>query len=247
MIAWLPLRTRVHPLVRYLSWIYLVPRREWLKRKLGHTRIERIRNLDFVVPAGVFGPVTFRTGVYFSEFIADSDWCDPRRFRPQPAHALDSTTGTGAQALMLAQRGFQVTAVDVNPEAVRAARSNVLLNGLETRVEVLEGDLFGPVDGRKFDLVVCSPPLFRGEPRSGFDLAWKSPDFLERFAAGVVGVLSERGFAMVLFTTDGDQEAFLGALEKNALGASVLARKHFGNEIITIYRVEPAGASRNRE
>lgn len=242
----LPLRTRVHPLVRYLCWIYLVPRREWLKRTLGHTRIERIRNLEFVVPAGVFGPVTFRTGRYFSQFIADSDWCDPGRFGPRPAHALDSTTGTGAQALMLAQRGFQVTAVDVHPEAVRAARSNVWLNGLETRVEVLEGDLFGPVNGRKFDLVVCSPPLFRGDPRSGFDLAWKSPDFLERFAGGLAGVLSERGLALVLFTTDGDQEGFLGALENNALEASVVARKHFGNEIITIYRVTPA-ASRNRE
>jgi len=235
----IPLRAGVHPIVRFLSLFYLVPRREWLKRKLGRTRIERIRNLELIVPAGVFGPVTFRTGAYFSEFIADSESCDPERFGPGPTRALDSTTGTGAQALMLAARGFEVTAVDRNPEAVRAARSNAWLNGLETSVEVLEGDLFEPVAGRKFDLVVCSPPLFRGEPRNGFEMSWKSPDFIERFAGGVAGVLSDRGRALVLFTTDGDQEGFLRALENNQLDASACARKHFGNEIITIYGVTP--------
>lgn len=234
----LPLRERVHPVVRWLSCVYLVPRREWLKRRLDRTVFERIRDLDLVVPRGVFNPVLFRTGRYFAEFIADSARCDPALFPAAvDSRALDCTTGSGAQALMLARRGFLVTAVDLNPDAVRAARTNAILNGLEDRVHVVEGDLFGPVDGSRFDLVVCAPPLFRGDPSTGFDQSWRSPDFLERFAEGLSSVLAPKGSALALFTTDGDQDGFLGALERHDFDVTVESRKHFGNEVISIYGI----------
>ena len=64
---------------------------------------------------------------------------------------LDLGTGSGIGALFAARAGCLVTAVDINPEAVRCARINALMNRLEERVQVLEGDLFAPVAGRRSD------------------------------------------------------------------------------------------------
>ncbi|MGW2958720.1 HemK2/MTQ2 family protein methyltransferase [Streptomyces sp. NPDC001220] len=72
------------------------------------------------------------------------------------AAVLDVGTGAGALALAAARRGARVTAVDRAYRAVLATRLNARLARLP--VEVLHGDLFGPVVGRRFDLVVSNPP-----------------------------------------------------------------------------------------
>ncbi|MFC9645043.1 HemK2/MTQ2 family protein methyltransferase [Streptomyces mirabilis] len=72
------------------------------------------------------------------------------------AAVLDIGTGSGALALAAARRGALVTAVDRTYRAVLATRFNARLARLP--VEVLHGDLFGPVAGRRFDLVVSNPP-----------------------------------------------------------------------------------------
>lgn len=71
--------------------------------------------------------------------------------------ALDLGCGNGVQALLAARHVAEVTGVDVNPRALEFARFNARLNGI-TNVEWLLGDLFAPVAGRRFDLVVSNPP-----------------------------------------------------------------------------------------
>ncbi len=146
-------------------------------------------------------------------------------------------TGSGIGAVFAARRGFRVVGVDLNPEAVRCARINALLNGLEDRIEIREGDLFGPVAGERFDLVLFNPPFFRGQPRGLFDLAWRGVDVLERFAAGLPDCLAPGGQALVLLSTDGDADGMLRALEAAGLTVGIAARRHFGNEIMTIYSI----------
>ena len=50
-----------------------------------------------------------------------------------------------------------MTAVDVNPRALRYAALNARLNGL-ANVETREGSWLEPVADERFDLVVCNPP-----------------------------------------------------------------------------------------
>ena len=71
---------------------------------------------------------------------------------------LDLGCGCGFQATMASRHSERVVALDLNPRAVRLARFNAALNGL-TNLEFVEGDLFGPVEGRLFDLVVSNPPF----------------------------------------------------------------------------------------
>lgn len=72
--------------------------------------------------------------------------------------ALDLGTGSGAIAVTLAceRPGAKVCAVDVSPESLALARANAARHG--ATVEFLEGDWYGPVAGRRFDLVVANPP-----------------------------------------------------------------------------------------
>ena len=73
---------------------------------------------------------------------------------------LDLGTGCGVVAVMAAaQFAEQVTATDLSGRAATFAQFNVWLN--ETpKVEVLTGDLFQPVSGRRFERILSNPPFY---------------------------------------------------------------------------------------
>ena len=214
------------------AWLYL--KRPFLLPRVRKPVLERIDGVPLVSLPDVLNPVVFRSGELLARTVAVSPLAEPT---PASTKALDMGTGTGVGAVFLARRGWQVTAVDVNPEAVRCARINALLNHLEDRIDVRHGDLFGTVEGERFDLILFNPPFFRGEPKALFDLAWRATDVLERFAAGLPGALTDRGRALLLLSTDGDAPGMLRALEANGLRYAPAVRKDYGNEVMTIYEV----------
>ncbi|WP_205327689.1 methyltransferase [Glycomyces sp. YM15] len=80
--------------------------------------------------------------------------------------ALDLGTGCGVQALALVGHAAAVTATDLSERAVAFAALNAVVNGME--IELLQGDLLAPVEGRRFDLVVANPPFVIATPGSGW-------------------------------------------------------------------------------
>ena len=77
----------------------------------------------------------------------------------QPSRSsLDLGTGSGFQAFLAAGHSDRVVATDRNPRAVEIASFNARLNELP-HVDVREGDLFEPVEGETFDLIVSNPPF----------------------------------------------------------------------------------------
>ncbi|UWM49936.1 methyltransferase [Streptomyces carpaticus] len=82
--------------------------------------------------------------------------------------ALDVGTGSGIQALHLAQHARRVVATDVNPRALRMAALTLGLSGA-AEPELREGSLFEPVAREAgFDLIVANPP-FVISPAQGAD------------------------------------------------------------------------------
>ncbi len=73
---------------------------------------------------------------------------------------LEMGTGAGGVILSLAleRPGISATATDISAEALDQARLNAREAELEGRVEFLEGDLFRPLKGRTFDLILMNPP-----------------------------------------------------------------------------------------
>lgn len=76
----------------------------------------------------------------------------------RPASCLDLGCGSGCVAVSIALEvpGCRVTACDISPPAVDRTLLNA--SALGASVEVLMGDLFAPVAGRRFDLIVSNPP-----------------------------------------------------------------------------------------
>jgi ribosomal protein L3 glutamine methyltransferase len=79
--------------------------------------------------------------------------------------ALDLCTGSAclAIALAFAYPDAQIDATDLSATALEVAAINVRQYALRDRVRLHQGDLFAPVAGRRFDLVVANPPYVDAE------------------------------------------------------------------------------------
>jgi release factor glutamine methyltransferase len=147
------------------------------------------------------------------------------------ARVLEPFTGSGALALAAAALGARaVTAVDVSWRAVMAARCNASRNGL--RVRVLHGDLFAPVDGERFDLIIANPPYLPGDaalPRRGPRRAWEGGadgrTLIDRLCAQAPSHLEEGGSLMMVHSSLCGERPTRERLAAVGLRAEVLARE----------------------
>jgi ribosomal protein L3 glutamine methyltransferase len=73
---------------------------------------------------------------------------------------LDLCTGGGSLAILAAHAfpNAEIVAVDLSPEALSLAAENVADYGLQDRITLHRGDLFAPLKGQKFDLILTNPP-----------------------------------------------------------------------------------------
>jgi methylase of polypeptide subunit release factors len=124
---------QVHPRVR------LVPHDDLLiasdRRERGHDQ-----SPDHV--AGVHGP-----SLTLSQLTV----------RRSVETALDVGTGCGVQAILASRHSTHVVATDLNERALNFAAFNAGLNGAGN-IELRAGSFFEPIDGSRFELLVCNPP-----------------------------------------------------------------------------------------
>lgn len=197
------------------------------RRKYERVVLEHVVGLPFVVLPEVFNPKLLRSGEFLVQHLGQIR---------SGSRVLDLGCGSGAAGIVAAKHGAQVVAVDINPAAMRCTRVNALLN--EVAVDVRQGNLFAPVQGERFDVVLFNPPYYRGVPRDGLDHAWRSPDVIERFSLQLPDHLTPGGYALLVLSSDGEQAAFLHALEHNQFSYKACAERDFLNEQMTIYRIQ---------
>ncbi|MFF7970044.1 HemK2/MTQ2 family protein methyltransferase [Streptomyces sp. NPDC007905] len=151
---------------------------------------------------------------------------------PAPgAHVLDVGTGSGALALAAARYGAEVTAVDVSRRAVWTARLNAWLTGLPVRIR--RGNLFGPVRGRTYDLVLANPPYVpapgAGRGPRGRSRAWDAGRdgrlLLDRICRDGPGLLRPGGVLLIVHSALSGPERSLQLLRGAGLKAAVVRRR----------------------
>ncbi len=154
-----------------------------------------------------------------------------RRERSHPdASALDLCTGSGVLAIAAAQVGYApVVAVDVSRAAVATAALNARLNGVH--VDARRGDLFSPVVGRRFDLIVVNPPYVPSPlelPRQGLARAWEGGEdgrvFIDRICDEAAAHLHPGGVLLLVHSGVCGEQASLDALRSGGLDAGVVQR-----------------------
>jgi HemK-related putative methylase len=220
---------------RLVSVVYTVLGR----RRYDDFRLERVRDMRIMVIPGVANPKVLRSGAFFASQI-------DARLIGAATSVLDIGTGSGVCALFAARHARRVVAVDVSAAAVRCTRLNALLNRLEERIDIRHGDLFAPLAGERFELVLFNPPFYLGTPKDERDAAWRSDGIAQRFAAELGGHLEPGGAALLLLSSFGDACAhFEAELLANGFQLDVFARGRFINETLTILRAtrRPAKAS----
>lgn len=116
-----------------------------------------------------------------------------RRGLPAP-RIVDMCCGAGnlACAISLNIPGARVWASDLTDACVQLARRNAARHGLESRVAVLQGDLFDTLSDlqleRRIDMIVCNPPYISESRLKGDRAALLADEPREAFAAGPYGL-----------------------------------------------------------
>jgi ribosomal protein L3 glutamine methyltransferase len=144
-----------------------------------------LRGLPFYVDERVIVPRSFIGELLDSHFGGEADDAggalisDPASVE----NVLDLCTGSGCLAILAARRfpHARIDAVDISKDALEVAAHNVAGYGLEDRVKLHRGDLFKPLGGKRYNLIISNPPYVdaegmaalprecRAEPKLAFD------------------------------------------------------------------------------
>ena len=191
-------------------------------RPLNEEELAQIRPLLRRRAAGE--PVQYITGsapFYESEFLVGPGVLIPRPeterlvelavARYESGDVLDLCTGSGAIILSLAKAIDSEAAFvgsDISPEALAWARKN--RDALELPdVDLLQGDLFEPVVGRRFGMITANPPyvtvaefaelpaeIANHEPKSALEAGADGLDVLRRLADSAPEFLTPGGWLL---------------------------------------------------
>jgi ribosomal protein L3 glutamine methyltransferase len=168
-----------------------------------------MRGLPFYVDERTIVPRSYIGELLESHFGGDGNE-EGGSLIPDPASVesvLDLCTGSGCLAI-LAARNFpnaEIDAVDISKEALAVAARNVADYGLAGRLTLHRGDLFKPLDGKSYDLIISNPPYVdaegmaglprecRAEPKLAFDGGADGLDIVRRILNEARAHLTPRG------------------------------------------------------
>jgi release factor glutamine methyltransferase len=190
-------------------------------------QLEQLRAL--IKRAGAHEPVAYlvgKTEFYSLELEIGPDCLIPRpetellvqhavealRMRTGEQEVLDLCTGSACIAVALAKNHNQshITASDISEPTLKTAQRNVQKHNLIERIELRQGDLFEPVTGQVFDMIVSNPPYVSDseyekleqnvkafEPRLALHAGPKGLDLYERMLDQIDGFLNPEGTLML--------------------------------------------------
>ena len=164
-----------------------------------------MRGLPFYVDERVIVPRSF-IGELLEQHLSGEDGSlidDPAAVES----VLDLCTGSGCLAI-LASRSFpnaRIDAVELSKDALDVAARNVAGYALEDRISLHRGDLFKPLGGNRYDLIVSNPPYVdaegmaalprecRFEPKLAFDGGADGLDIVRRILQEAGSHLTPQG------------------------------------------------------
>jgi ribosomal protein L3 glutamine methyltransferase len=134
-----------------------------------------IQGVPFYVDERVIVPRSFIGEIMAGEMFAggeDSLIPEPERV----TSVLDLCTGSGCLAILAAMR-FEtaaVTGTDLSADALEVAAINIKTHKLENRISLTAGDLFAPLNGARFDLILSNPPYVAEAEVAAFDPEYRA-------------------------------------------------------------------------
>lgn len=181
-------RARVFSHSEFESWHHRIHEIYQRMRTLGKPYTLKCAGVELDVMRDVYAPNYFTDSEWFAKVVPEI---------VGNGSFLEIGTGTGIIAIKCAMNGAaKVVATDVNPDAIKNAKSNVEKH--ESNIDVREGDVYAPInDDEVFDYIFWAHPFNNWhEPvtdmllRSGFDYQYES---VRAYISGAKTHLTEKG------------------------------------------------------
>jgi ribosomal protein L3 glutamine methyltransferase len=165
------------------------------------------RGLPFYVDERVIVPRSF-IGELFDTHFGGQDGGGATLVDPESVETvLDLCTGSGCLAILASRRfpNAAIDAADISKDALQVAARNVGDYDLDDRLSLYRGDLFAPLGGKRYDLIVSNPPYVdadgmaslpaecRAEPRLAFDGGRDGLSIVRRIVAEAKAHLTPAG------------------------------------------------------
>lgn len=126
----------------------------------------------------------------------------------RPLKLADLGTGSGAICVSILKfvENVEVAAVDISKKALEIAQFNAEKFNVEDKIKFYEGNLFEPLEGQTFDVIVSNPPYIsakdfeklqaevKGEPRIALDGGTDGLKFYRKIVADAPRFLNDDGF-----------------------------------------------------
>lgn len=186
-----------------------VTTRPYLNKVLQHTKPYEVDVFDrsITVLPGVMSPAYDWAGHFLIE-------CLPTDLSGKTVLELGS--GTGLVSVFAGLRGAKsVTAVDINPAAVKNTHLN--LEKLQIHSRTLESDVFSALPNEQYDLILFNLPYHNSRPQNDLEKGVMDDDYqtMERFFREARTHLTSSGELFVGFSQSGNIERFHQVLKQN--------------------------------
>jgi len=158
--------------------------------------------------------------------------------RREGEDALDLCAGAGIQSMLAAKHCASVIATDINLRALNFADFNARLNGI-SNIQTRHGNLYEPVAGEQFDLVVANPPYIVS-PTAHYvyrDSGLPGDSVCEKVIRDAPSHLRDGGYCVVLFNWHhrGEEDWLDRPLKWTAGNGCDVWLMRFGNQLPVPY------------
>ena len=155
---------------------------------------------------------------------------------------LEIGTGSGLVSMYASLLTDDVTATDINYNALELAEKNFKLNNINT-IKLEFGDLFEPVKDKKFDVILFNTPylptdsddIINDDLNYAFDGGLDGRKVIDRFINQVSNHLNDKGIVQIIQSSLSDNDRTLDMFDRNGFVAEIAAsEKFFFEEIVLI-------------
>ena len=155
---------------------------------------------------------------------------------------LEIGTGSGLVSMYASLLTDDVTATDINYNALELAEKNFKLNNINT-IKLEFGDLFEPVKDKKFDVILFNTPylptdsedIINDDLNYAFDGGLDGRKVIDRFINEVSNHLNDKGIVQIIQSSLSDNNRTLDMFDRNGFVAEIAeSEKFFFEEIVLI-------------
>ena len=154
---------------------------------------------------------------------------------------LEIGTGSGIVAMYASRLTDKITVSDINFDACELARKNFEANNIEN-IEILFGNMFEPIENRKFDVILFNTPYLPTEDDEviddtinyAFDGGLNGRKVIDLFLNEVGNHLNDGGIVQMIQSSLSGNEETLEKLDNLGFIAEIKASEHFFFEDITL-------------